>query len=127
MKEWSDRRWVMNKILNLKVWQRSHTLVLSIYKETKRFPTEEKFRLTQQLRRSAVSISANIAEGSKRKTDKEYCHFLFISQGSLEEVKYYLLLSRDLHYISHQRFLDLFSIAEDVGKLLYGFINKLMA
>ncbi len=81
---------------DLKVWQRSHELVLGVYKVTQQFPNEEKFGLTSQIRRSAVSVAANIAEGSKRQHLKEYIQMLYIAQGSLSETTYYLLLAQDL-------------------------------
>ena len=117
--------WIMNKFVDLIVWQKAHGFVLEIYKLTLKFPSDEKFGLTQQIRRSAVSVAANIAEGSKRKTDRDYSHFLNISEGSLEEVKYYLILSRDLKYISKDAHDRLFVLAEEIGKLLQGFIKKL--
>lgn len=83
---------------DLLVWQKSHKLVLSVYQISISFPTEEKFGITSQLRRSAASIPTNIVEGHKRKSLKEYLHFLNISEASLEETKYHLLLSNDLGY-----------------------------
>lgn len=117
----------MKGFKTLTVWQKSHELVLAIYKLTRDFPSEEKFCLIQQMRRSALSIAANIAEGSKRRTDKDYCHFLNMSEGSLEELKYYLILSKDLEYMSVELYEKLFLICEEVGKLLNGFIKRLTA
>jgi len=76
----------------LKVWQKGYDLVLRIYKVTLNFPEIEKFGLVSQMRRSAVSIIANIAEGNKRRTNKDFKHFLNIAEGSLEEIKYFLFL-----------------------------------
>ncbi|MFQ6082332.1 MAG: four helix bundle protein [Candidatus Aminicenantia bacterium] len=73
----------MRTFQDLKVWQKSHQLVLEIYKITKKFPKEEKFGLISQFRRSAISIAANIAEGFKRKSNKEYSHFFNMSESSL--------------------------------------------
>ncbi|MBI2309924.1 four helix bundle protein [Candidatus Collierbacteria bacterium] len=87
----------------LEIWRLSHQLVVTIYKFTKVFPTLEKFSLTNQLLRAVVSIPANIAEGYGRKSNKEFIQFLYISLGSLEEVRYYLILSADLGYISHEQ------------------------
>lgn len=84
---------------DLLVWQKSHKLVLQVYKLTAVFPTSEKFGLTSQLRRATVSVAANIVEGKSKKTDKEFLHFLHISRGSLEEARYYLLLASHLDYI----------------------------
>ena len=75
---------------DLKVWEKSHSLVLKIYKITGSFPCEEKYGLTSQIRRSVSSIPTNIVEGYKRKTTKDYLHFLNISETSLEETKYLL-------------------------------------
>jgi len=110
---------------DLKVWNKAHSLVLEIYKVTRKFPQEEKFGLTQQIRRAAVSIMANIAEGTKRRSDRDFGHFLNIAEGSLEEVKCYIILSQDLNYIDNGIFLDLFSMSEEIGKMLQGLIKKL--
>ncbi len=104
---------------DLKVWEKSHELVLEMYKVTQQFPNEEKFGLTSQIRRSAVSVAANIAEGSKRQHLKEYIQMLYIAQGSLSETTYYLLLAQDLKYQ------ELFNQSEEIGKMLSGLINSL--
>ena len=78
---------------DLRIWQLAHKLTLFIYTQTKSFPSSEKFSLTDQIRRAAVSIAANIAEGFGRHSKKEFINFLFISLGSLEEVRYYLILA----------------------------------
>jgi four helix bundle protein len=83
---------------DLVVWQKAHQLVLAIYKMTRTFPQEELFGLTSQIRRAAVSVPANIAEGFKRKGKADKARFFNISQGSLEEVRYYLILAQDLDY-----------------------------
>ncbi|NDV47534.1 four helix bundle protein [Paludibacter sp. 221] len=88
----------------LVVWQKSHEFVLSIYKITKNFPKEENFVLTSQLKRAAISISANIAEGYKKHGTKDKVRFFNISQGSLEECRYYLILARDIEYITLQEY-----------------------
>ncbi|MFA7115483.1 MAG: four helix bundle protein [Candidatus Omnitrophota bacterium] len=82
----------MKDFRELKVWQKGYDLVLRIYKVTLNFPEIEKFGLVSQMRRSAVSIIANIAEGNKRRTNKDFKHFLNIAEGSLEEIKYFLFL-----------------------------------
>jgi len=83
---------------DLVVWQKSHKFVLGTYKLTRVFPHEELFGLTSQIRRAAVSVPANITEGFKRKGRADKSRFLNISQASLEEVRYYLLLTNDLGY-----------------------------
>lgn len=104
----------------IKAWQRAHRLVLEIYRITKKFPKEEIYCLTNQIRRAAVSIASNIVEGFKRKSFKDSDHFYNMSEGSLEETKYQLILSKDLGYISVEEFTKLFELAEEVGKTLNG-------
>ena len=115
----------MESFTKLDVWQKAHELTLSIYKLTEDLPKEEKYRLGDQLRRSASSVPANIAEGKGRNTLKEYIQFLYNARGSLEETKYYLLLAKDLDYISKEEFRDLAKSCNDVGKMLNGLINSL--
>ena len=110
---------------DLKVWQKSHELVLEVYKITQQFPNEEKFGLTSQIRRSAASVAANIAEGSKRQHLKEYIQMLYISHGSLSETEYYLLLAKDLNYLSDKKYQELFNLSEEVGRMLNGLIKSL--
>ena len=119
-----------NTFKGLIVWQKSHLLVLSIYKATKNYPKEEVYALTSQVRRAAVSIAANIAEGYKKKTTANKLNFLNISEGSLEEVKYYIVLSKDLEYINEKTANELDSLADEVGRLIHGYsksvsINKI--
>jgi four helix bundle protein len=83
---------------DLIVWQKAHQFVLSVYKYSAHFPNEEIYVLTSQFRRAAISIAANIVEGFKKKGKKDKARFMNISQGSLEECRYYLILSRDLLY-----------------------------
>jgi len=106
----------------LVVWQKSHTLVLRVYKASKTFPSEEKFGITSQLRRAAVSVAANIAEGFEKRSKKNKINFYNIAQGSLAELKYYLILSRDLGY--HQEYDPLWKQAMDVSRLLTGLIRS---
>lgn len=107
------------------VWQKSHKLVLEIYKVTRSYPKEEVYSLTNQIRRASVSIAANIAEGYKKKTKASKLNFLNISEGSLEEVKYYIILSRDLEFISEKEFNQLESITEEVGRLISGYSSAI--
>ncbi len=118
----------MNKTKSFKdliVWQKAHKLVLEVYKTTKGFPKEEIYVLTSQFRRAAVSIAANIAEGYKKKTVPAKLNYLNISEGSLEEVKYYFILAKDLEYISDKVSDKLFNDAEEVGRLLTGYSNAI--
>ena len=108
---------------DLIVWQRAHSFVLSAYQLTKSFPKEELFGLTSQLRRAAVSIAANIAEGFKKRGKADKIRFYNISQVSIEECKYYLILARDLEY-GHNP--DLWNLVEEVSKLLESYIDSIV-
>ena len=110
---------------DLLVWQRAHELVLEVYSVTKEFPESERFGLTQQVRRSAVSIAANIVEGKSKKTDKEFSSFLYTSRGSLEETRYHILLSKDLDYISKEKYESLETQTSEVSFLLNKLISTL--
>jgi four helix bundle protein len=89
----------MQRFTDLKVWQRSHALVLRTYRLTKALPADEKYGLVSQLRRAAVSVPTNIAEGSKREGNQDFARFLNIAEGSLVEAEYLIMLSRDLDYL----------------------------
>ena len=106
------------------VWQKSHELVLKIYEITKRFPKDEMFGLTSQIRRASVSVPSNIVEGKARGSSKDYRRFLLMARGSLEETKYQILLARDLNYIDDYTFKEVLELAKDVGRLLNGLIQK---
>jgi len=108
---------------DLIVWRRSHELSLLIYKITKIFPSDEKFGLISQMRRAVVSISANIAEGFKRRGFKDKINFYNISQSSLTELHNYIILVKDLKYID-QNSLDIINpYLKEIGKMLNGFIS----
>lgn len=115
----------MSTFEDLKVWQEAHKIVLQIYKLTKLFPSEEKFRLSDQLCRSASSIPANIVEGRARHTKKEYLQFVYQARGSLEETKYHLLLAKDLGYLDNDRYKILIEQLNITAKLLNGLITYL--
>ena len=106
----------MQRYRDLEVWKRSHALVLRIYGVTKTYPDDERFGLTSQLRRAAISVPANIAEGSKRKTNQDFARFLNISEGSLSETDYLLLCSKDLGYLSEATRQP---IADEISRMLY--------
>jgi four helix bundle protein len=89
----------MQHFTELNVWKRSHALVLEVYRLTKAFPVDERFNLISQLRRAALSVPTNIAEGAKRKSKQEYARFLNYAEGSLSETEYLLIVSRDLGYL----------------------------
>jgi len=109
----------------LKVWERSHDLVLDVYKITGRFPREETYGLSAQLRRCSASIPANIAEGCGRSGDTELGRFLLISMGSASELEYHLLLARDLGYSDNKQYQDLWQGTQEVKRMLSTLITKL--
>ncbi len=88
----------MQRFTNLKVWQEAHSLVLDVYRLSRGFPSEERYGLTSQLRRAALSVPTNIAEGSKRRSNAEFARFLNIAEASLAESEYLLMVARDLDY-----------------------------
>jgi len=106
------------------VWQKAHQFVLAVYQMTKSFPKEEIFGLTSQFRRAAVSIPANIAEGYRKRGKADKVRFFNISEGSLEECKYYLILTKDLGYARIDQGNEL---AEEVSKLLNAYSNKILS
>jgi four helix bundle protein len=106
----------------LEVWQEAHKLVLNVYQVTNEFPPDERFGLISQMRRAAISVPANIAEGFKRRGIREKIRFYNISEGSLEELKYFFILSNDLGYIPSNS--DLMQKSEVVGRLLNGLISS---
>ena len=107
---------------DLLVWQSAHRATLLVYELTKNFPNEEKFGMTNQFRRAAVSVPANIAEGFVKRSDLEKIRFFNIAQGSLEECRYYLILAEDLDYGQSNELNEAF---DQVGKMLNAFIAKL--
>lgn len=110
-----------NNFHGIVAWQKAHEFVLLVYKMTKSFPDFEKFGLYSQFQRAAVSIPANIAEGYKKLSRADKLRFYNIAQGSLEECRYYTLLSRDLEYIDEIQYNALFALVEETSKLLNGY------
>jgi four helix bundle protein len=107
---------------DLIVWQRAHRLTLRVYKLTKAFPREELFGLTSQMRRAAVSVAANIAEGFSKKGKSDKVRIFNIAQGSLEELRYFLILARDLEYLPPDaEWNDL----SEVGRLLGAYVREI--
>ncbi|MEW5843429.1 MAG: four helix bundle protein [Bacteroidota bacterium] len=106
---------------DLIVWQKAHQFVLSVYKMTKEFPREELYGLTSQLRRAAVSIAANIAEGFRKNGKLDKVRFFNIAQGSLEECRYYLVLTNDLEYADSS---SQILLLEEVSKILNSYSEK---
>ncbi|WP_439131971.1 four helix bundle protein [Polaribacter sp.] len=107
----------------LDVWKYSRKLVKEVYLLTKNFPKEELYALTNQVRRSSISVPSNIAEGIGRQSNKETIHFLYIAKGSLQEVETQLYLSFDLDYISEEQLKSILEKITSNKKLLNGFIN----
>ena len=107
------------------VWQKGHQLVLDIYRKTLNYPADERFCLVSQMRRAAISITANIAEGYRKRGKKDKLRFFNTSQGSLAEVYNYIILSRDLHYISEEDYVSLESIIEEVDRLMDAYCVKI--
>jgi len=100
--------------------------VLLIYRLSKGFPSEERYGLTSQLRRAALSVPTNIAEGSKRQTNAEYARFLNIAEGSLAETEYLVMLSRDLNYLPTADAVPVLAEADEIGKMLHGLRKKVV-
>ena len=111
-----------NSFQQLLVWQKAHQFVLKLYKQTEFFPKAELYGLTSQYRRAAVSVAANIAEGYKKKDYKNKINFLNISQSSLEECKYYIILARDLNYFFDE---TLEPLSDEVAKLLNSYLKAI--
>lgn len=109
----------------LKVWQEANKLVLLTYKNTAKLPKLEQFGLISQMRRAAISVTANIVEGQSRQTRKEFIQFLHISKGSLVELEYFFELVLNLNYISKKDFDVLSQKRMSVGRLLEGLLRKL--
>jgi len=109
----------------LKVWQEAHELTLEVYKLTASFPNSEDYGLSSQLKRAAYSVPANIVEGQSRSTTKDYIKFLYNSRGSLEEIRYFLILSMDLGFINSKIYKTFEQKCEYISKLLNGLIKSL--
>lgn len=115
MRNWQD----------LIVWQASHKFVKDVYSCLKTFPKEETFGIISQIKRAVVSIPTNIVEGHSKNSNKEFIRFLYISRGSLEEVKYLLLLSKDLGFLNNKDYNFLCDKSLKIGYLLNGLIKSL--
>jgi four helix bundle protein len=115
----------MRDFRELKVWQKAHRCTLEIYRHTQGFPAEERFGLTAQLRKAAVSVPSNIAEGCGREGERDFARFLSIAGGSASEVEYQLLLARDLGYLPDERHRPLDAQINEVKRMLNSFIRTL--
>ena len=117
----------MQHFKSLLVWQKSHELVQEVYRVSRDFPREELYGLTSQLRRAAVSIPSNIAEGCGRGTDGEFARFLNIAMGSAYEVEYQMLLARDLGYIETMQHQSLELKITEIKKMMTGLLRSIQA
>ena len=115
----------MRDFRSLRVWEKSHLLVLAVYKATSGFPKDERYGLTSQMRRSGASIPANIAEGCGRNGSAEFARFLHIAMGSASELEYHLLLAHDLELLNNPVYEQLAGDVTDVKRMLAAFIRKL--
>ena len=115
----------MRDFRELKVWEKAHHLVVAVYKSTAVFPDREAYGLTSQMRRCAVSIPANIAEGCGRRGDPELAHFLGIAMGSASELEYYILLTRELEILAEADATVLMERVVEVKRMLAAFLQKL--
>ena len=109
---------------DLRVWEKAHTFVLAVYRYGQSFPEREKYGLAHQLRRAAVSIPANIAEGFGKRSPAEKARFLNIAEGSVEECRYYLILCQDLGYGQSE---SLMNSLEETSKLLHAYARAILA
>jgi len=105
---------------DLKVWQKALELTLAIYRETKHFPREEMYGLTNQMRRAAVSVTSNITEGKGKSSDRDFCRFLCHARGSLHELETQFLIARDLGYLREESIPATEASIAETGKMLNG-------
>jgi four helix bundle protein len=110
---------------DLRVWREAMKLTTEIYKTTSDFPRHELYGLSQQIRRAAVSVPSNIAEGKGHRSNKEFVHFLLHARGSLLELQTQLLIAEELQYLRKEDSARLLALAEGVGRALSGLINSL--
>jgi four helix bundle protein len=115
----------MRDFRELKVWQKAHRCTLEIYRHTQGFPAEERFGLTAQLRKAAVSVPSNIAEGCGRDSERDFARFLSIAAGSASEAEHQLLLAQDLVYLPDEIHHQLDAQINEVKRMLNAFIRTL--
>ena len=117
----------MRDYRRLPVWSRAHELTMMTYQITSKFPTEERFGLTSQMRRAAISIASNIVEGYGRQSDRDSARFLHIASGSSCELEYQLVLAGDLGYINNNDMKQPLTTCKEVRQMLAGLLKKLAA
>ena len=110
---------------NLIAWQKAHAMVPEVYQALAQLPREEKYALADQIRRAAISVPANIAEGHGRQHQKEFCQFLGIARGSLSELETLLILAQDLGYLPPTKLEQLEAMTQEIGKLINGLMRTL--
>jgi four helix bundle protein len=124
--EWLVVRNIMVKSYkDLIVWQKAMDLVMLVYQATKGFPKDELYGLTNQIRRAAVSIASNIAEGQARNSSAEFLHFLSIAKGSLAQVETQLLIAQRLDYMDDDLLTEILSVQIEVNKMINGLMGKI--
>lgn len=108
---------------DIKAWQKADDLAVDVYETTKSFPRYQLYSLTNQMQRAAVSVAANIAEGSGRRTPRDYIRFLYIAKGSLTELEYYIHLAKRLGYLTEEDHQRLDALQDETARILTGFIR----
>ena len=114
----------MRNFRDLKVWSKAHALTLDVYRATAVFPKEERYGLTQQLRRACVSIEANLAEGCGRRSNNEFARFIRIAMGSATEVECHLMIARDLGFLAAQTHAALARVLDEVKRMLNALLER---
>jgi four helix bundle protein len=117
----------MSDYKQLEVWKKAHVVTMEVYGLTKSFPAEERFGLVTQMRRSAVSIGANLAEGRGRRGDPEFGRFIRIALGSAYELQYELLVAADAGFVPRDKFSALHSELERIGKMLWALLDRVQS
>ena len=117
----------MRDFRKLEIWKRGHQTVLLLYKVTQEFPMEEKYGLTNQIRRAGVSIPSNIAEGCEHESDKEFARYLQMAAASSSELLYQLILAYDLKYLNDELYTELSGSVEELKKMIFVFTKRIRA
>jgi four helix bundle protein len=115
----------MHNFKELKIWQKGRNFVKEIYLTVSKFPPEERFALTSQMKRAVISIASNIAEGAGRETSKDFARFLDIANGSAFELETHIYLAFDLGFINEEILTNLIEKIEEIEKMIYGFKKRL--
>jgi len=115
----------MKSVKNLDIYKKAHDLTLSLYKQTKNFPEEEKYGIISQIKRASISIPANIAEGAGRNTDKDFSRFLDIATGSSFELETLIILSLNLEFIDDSIYLRIIEYIEEIQKMLFSLKTRI--